>query len=79
MNVKGPMACYFMDAYIKLLVGPNTVVEDVQEIQPWCRMTASRSQSHHELSTNGLSLEAGHGGWWGRGPEQLELLFTVEH
>ena len=39
---------------------PNTVFEDVQEIQPWCRITATMSQSHNELSTNA-----------GCGPEQL--------
>ena len=43
---KVPMACYFMDAYIKVLVAPNTVFEDVQEIQPWFRNSASTSQSH---------------------------------
>ena len=69
--VKSPMPCFFMDAYIQLLVGPNTVLEDTQEVQPWCRMTAARSQSHRELSTNGTFLEAGPGGGWGRGPEQL--------
>ena len=31
---------------------PNTVFEDVQEIQPWCRITTTASQPHNELSTN---------------------------
>ena len=56
------MACYFMDA---------TVFEDIQEIQPWCRITATTSQSHNELSTNVPYLEAVQGVWWGCGPEQL--------
>ena len=63
------MACYFMDAFIQLLVGPNTVVEDVQEVQPWCRITATGTQSHRELSTNGPFLEADPGVWWGCGPD----------
>ena len=41
-----------------------TVVEEVQEIQPWGRNTATTSQSHHEK-------EAGPGVWWGCGPVQL--------
>ena len=60
-----------MNAFIWVLVAPNTVLEDLQEIQPWCRITATRSQSHHELCTNVAFLEAGQGVWWGRGPEQL--------
>ena len=77
------MACYFMDAYIWVLVAPYTVFVDVQEIQPWCRILATRRKSLNELSTNGPSLEAGPG-VWGRGPEQLVAtvpcsVFTVEH
>ena len=45
--------------------------EDIQEIQPWCRITATTSQSHDELSTNVPFSEAGPGGGWGCGPEQL--------
>ena len=30
----------------------NTVFEDVLEIQPWCRITATTSQFHNVLSTN---------------------------
>ena len=48
----------------------KTVLEDVQEIQPWCRITAT-SQSHRELSTNVPFLEAGPGVWGGCGSEQL--------
>ena len=33
---------------------PNTVFEHVPDIQPWCRITATTSQSHNELSTNVL-------------------------
>ena len=51
---------------------PNTVLEDVPEIQPWCRITATTSQSNNELSTNVPFVEAGQGGVWGCGPEQLE-------
>ena len=51
---------------------PNTVFEDVQEIHPWCRIRATTSQSHDELSTNVPFLEAGQGVWWGCGPERLE-------
>ena len=47
------MACYFMDALIEILVAPyNTVFEDVPDIQPWCTITATTSQSHIELSPN---------------------------
>jgi hypothetical protein len=43
--------------YVYLYVGVSqwahhTIFEDVQEIQPWCRITATTSQSHDELSTN---------------------------
>ena len=38
------------------------VFENVQEIQPWGRITINTSQSHNELSTNVR---------WGCGPEQL--------
>ena len=67
----------FMDACVS---GPNTIFEDVQEIQPRCRITATTSQPHNELSTNAPFLEAdqggsrvgaGQGGGWGCGPEQL--------
>ena len=56
----------------------NTVFEDVQEIQPWCRITATTSQSHNELSTN-LFLEAGQGGGWGCGSEQLAARVPCAH
>ena len=32
--------------------GAVTVFEHVPEIQPWCRITATTSQSHIELSPN---------------------------
>ena len=35
------------------------------------RITATTSKSHNELSTNVPFLEAGQGGGWGCGPEQL--------
>ena len=40
------------------LSGPHTVFEDLQEVEPWGRITATRTQSHRELSTNGRFLEA---------------------
>ena len=34
--------------------GQLTVFKDVTEIQPWCRVTATPSQSHIELPPNAL-------------------------
>ena len=44
----------------------HTVFEDVQEIQPRHRITATTSQSHNELSTNVPFFRAGQGGGWGQ-------------
>ena len=54
-----------------LYIGPLIqYLKTFQEIQPRCRITATKSQSHNEPSTNEPFLEAGQGGGWGCGPEQ---------
>ena len=67
--------------------------KDIPEIQPSCRVTATPSQSRIELPPNAVLVsvaimqmrrrEAGQGGGWGCGREQLEAtvpcaLFTVD-
>ena len=65
-----------MNALILLLVAPNTVLEDVQEIQPWCRITATTSQSHNENSTNVPFVGGGSRWRWAGGPEQCSAVFA---
>ena len=77
--LKGPMACYFMDAYI-CVSGP--LIQYLKKLSLGAEL-ATTSQPHNELSTNVPFLEAGPGGGWGCGPEQLVatvpwLVFTVD-
>ena len=57
-------------------MAPNTVFEDVQEIQPWFRITATMSQS---TMSSPLQVEGGGVALSSLWSQDHALVFTVEH